>query len=926
LGLNKPPQHRVRHKVWKKQQTDRTRQLLLGADRVRQRTELEMLDGTDIVREVEAAGARHEAAGVGPEAEFGPAAEEEESGEDIGWVDWDEENWIEGTGVDQEGAGAETGAGAEAEAEPAPDESWWEVIYGSTAEGAARAAELDTVLQAFAATVEVDGASGDGHLAKQLGDLGGQKGWRLGLVRMAAGGPVPAVSAVCVVSEGRPSRGRVFRMMALAVDGRTRGQGLATEAMARMKAELLLVAGPRFELRADLAPCMEKGGARFYASQGWSGVGGIWMWRSEAAEVEGALRLLASGEALEQMLQVCEQDMAVTDEVLSDLRRTGLLAGKRKRGEELAGQAVRHSLWEQDSLEAHNELLFGHLEGEVGALQQRKAEYDEERRLSEGSDSCWSGADSDSDSAAELEVDKEPLEGEGAAVVAAQGGELEGVNGWAPAVPGRNGKGEVEPLRPRGLAPKRLRDRITRQGGRGKQQQRRKGSGKGEAGWRQQSGGKWSMPGSRVDPGGAELELEVGREPPALEDAVVVATPGGEVEGVNRRLAGKRKRRHKLAQQPVRHSLWEQDSLEALDEVLSGSLEGEVRALKRRKADYDEARRQSDGSDSCWSGADSDSDSAAELEVVNEPSALEGAAAEQGEVEPLRPRGLAPKRLRDRTTEQDGRGEQQQRRKGGGKEGAGKEQQRGGKWSMPGFRVDPGGAELVAGRYTVKAVQTQVSLQGEAGRETWLGVDLHRGGGGEKFTGWMHSGELQRRAAGDADWLARLRGRAREGWGVEDHSWVCSGGPAVTGHGLRGAVVGWYLPVLVVAEKKMKRVGGVSVMVLMKRVAIGRTAGGVEQAVRIRCRQEWHRHKLSREQLVGITGQRVRADGDKEVLMVGQEIWEEWTGQTVEDTEWRRQAKGQWRAKEQAVVRRGWDKNEVHDKDKVDRDKVYDRG
>ena len=58
--------------------------------------------------------------------------------------------------------------------------------------------------------------------------------------------------------------------------------------------------------------------------------------------------------------------------------------------------------------------------------------------------------------------------------------------------------------------------------------------------------------------------------------------------------------------------------------------------------------------------------SAAELEVVNEPSALEGAAAEQGEVEPLRPRGLAPKRLRDRTIEQDGRGRQQQRRKGGG--------------------------------------------------------------------------------------------------------------------------------------------------------------------------------------------------------------------------------------------------------------------
>ena len=111
---------------------------------------------------------------------------------------------------------------------------------------------------------------------------------------------------------------------------------------------------------------------------------------------------------------------------------------------------MRHSLWEQDSLEAYNELLFGHLDPEVEALQQRKAEYDEERRLSEGSDSCWSGADSGTDSAAELEVDKKPLVVEGAAEVAAQGGELEGVNGWASAVPGGSGQGEVEPLRPEG--------------------------------------------------------------------------------------------------------------------------------------------------------------------------------------------------------------------------------------------------------------------------------------------------------------------------------------------------------------------------------------------------------------------------------------------------------------------------------------------
>ena len=108
-------------------------------------------------------------------------------------------------------------------------------------------------------------------------------------------------------------------------------------------------------------------------------------------------------------------------------------------------------------------------------------------------------------------------------------------------------------------------------------------------------------------------------------------------------------------------------------------------------------------------------------------------------------------------------------------------------------------------------------------------------------------------------------------------------------------------------------------MVQMKRVAVGKTAGGVEQAVGIRCRQEWHRHRMSRGQLVSITGQRVQTDGGREVLVEGQEVWEDWLGQTVEDTEWRKEVKGQWRAKEQATVRRGWTKD-------MERDKVYDRG
>jgi len=120
-----------------------------------------------------------------------------------------------------------------------------------------------------------------------------------------------------------------------------------------------------------------------------------------------------------------------------------------------------------------------------------------------------------------------------------------------------------------------------------------------------------------------------------------------------------------------------------------------------------------------------------------------------------------------------------------------------------------------AGSYSVQAVKTQVTLQGTAGRKTWLGVDLLREGGGGRVTRWMQSSELQRRAAGSAGWLARLRGRGREEWSVEDHSWVCEG-PTVTGHGQRGAVVGWYLPVLVVDEKQMRRVGGISVVVVMK--------------------------------------------------------------------------------------------------------------
>ena len=57
----------------------------------------------------------------------------------------------------------------------------------------------------------------------------------------------------------------------------------------------------------------------------------------------------------------------------------------------------------------------------------------------------------------------------------------------------------------------------------------------------------------------------------------------------------------------------------------------------------------------------------------------------------------------------------------------------------------------------MKAMQSQMILQDPAGKEIWLGVDLRRGRSRAQITGWMQSDELQRRAAGNGDWLARMR-------------------------------------------------------------------------------------------------------------------------------------------------------------------------
>ena len=71
--------------------------------------------------------------------------------------------------------------------------------------------------------------------------------------------------------------------------------------------------------------------------------------------------------------------------------------------------------------------------------------------------------------------------------------------------------------------------------------------------------------------------------------------------------------------------------------------------------------------------------------------------------------------------------------------------------------------------------------------------------------------------------------------------------------GIRREVVGWYLPVSVVDEKALTR-AGVRVVVQMRRVAVGRSAGAYTQAVGIRCRREWCKHTTSKRELVGMVG------------------------------------------------------------------------
>ena len=115
-----------------------------------------MLDGAGIVREVEAAGARHLAPGAGPESELGLAIEEGASA-DSEWKDSSAGGWIVGNNVNLEEAAAGDEVGGELVVEHGVEESWWVVVDISTVEGAGRAVELGVALQDLAATVGVAG-------------------------------------------------------------------------------------------------------------------------------------------------------------------------------------------------------------------------------------------------------------------------------------------------------------------------------------------------------------------------------------------------------------------------------------------------------------------------------------------------------------------------------------------------------------------------------------------------------------------------------------------------------------------------------------------------------------------------------------------------------------------------------------------------
>ena len=225
----------------------------------------------------------------------------------------------------------------------------------------------------------------------------------------------------------------------------------------------------------------------------------------------------------------------------------------------------------------------------------------------------------------------------------------------------------------------------------------------------------------------------------------------------------------------------------------------------------------------------------------------------------------------------------------------------------------------MAGKYSIVLsgcsgvpVEFQVWVQGAVGTEVWLGIKL--AGSKGSVIGGMPSGKLQRLAAEESRWWDRLRGKGKR-WMVQRHRWEANGGKAVAGRGIRGEVMRWYLPVRVVDQKELSG-AGVRVVVQIRRVAVGMSAGAYTQTG---ASWVWCRHSVNRRELAGITDRLVHADGQEEVLVLREEASEEWTGQAVEGTDWRNGAKDEW-ATEERVVLRGTQFRSV------DRDQVYDKG
>ena len=95
---------------------------------------------------------------------------------------------------------------------------------------------------------------------------------------------------------------------------------------------------------------------------------------------------------------------------------------------------------------------------------------------------------------------------------------------------------------------------------------------------------------------------------------------------------------------------------------------------------------------------------------------------------------------------------------------------------------------------------------------------------------------------------------------------------------------------------------------------MGRIVGVFEQAVRMGKGGEWGRQLMDREELVLLEGSRAVNKRETEVLVEGEELWQEWRGQQVASTRWLKEEREVWGTEGRPSDRL------------VERDKVYDKG